>query len=139
MFQNKFNKLLLIIFVLLLFLTRKSFGLVNPLHTEYYSNYRNYPGDDKLNYKYHYFIDHPPSNVHMMNLEERQGDKVMGQYGLLEPNGMVRMVHYQVVGDSGFQSVVQTRTPHSRTHVRLMNRKQPILPIILQQPVASVI
>ena len=75
----------------------------------------------------------------MMHAEERQGDKVTGQYGLLEPNGMVRMVHYQVVGKSGFQSVVQTRTPHSTTHIRLTNRKQAQLPIILQQPVASVI
>ncbi|XP_065361710.1 cuticle protein 19 [Calliphora vicina] len=131
--------LALTIVMLLLLITRKSLGLVNPLYTEYYANYRNYPDDDKLNYKFHYFIDHPPSKVHMMHLEERQGDRVMGQYGLLEPNGMVRMVHYQVVGDSGFQSVVQTRTPHSTTHIRLTNRKQPKLPIILQQPVASVI
>ncbi|KAM7355838.1 cuticular protein 62Ba [Cochliomyia hominivorax] len=139
MFPAGNNLLTLILSLLVLLLTRKTMGLVNPLHTEYYANYHNYPDDDKLNYKYHYYIDHPPSKVHMMHLEERSGDKVMGQYGLVEPNGMVRMVHYQVEGNSGFQSVVQTRTPHSTTHIRLLNRKQPKLPLILQEPVASVI
>ncbi|XP_075161155.1 cuticular protein 62Ba [Haematobia irritans] len=110
-----------------------------PYYMEYYANYHDFHNDDKLNYKYHYYIDHAPSKVHMMHTEERHGDTVIGQYGLLEPNGMVRSVHYQVVGDNGFESVVQTRTPHSSTHVRLMTQKQPINPIILQQPVASVI
>ncbi|XP_011291580.2 cuticle protein 7 [Musca domestica] len=110
-----------------------------PYYMEYYANYHDFHNDDKLNYKYHYYIDHAPSKVHMMHMEERHGDKVTGQYGLLEPNGMVRSVHYQVVGDNGFESVVRTRTPHSSSHIRLMSHKQPLQPILLQQPVASVI
>lgn len=49
------------------------------------------------------------------------GSHVEGGYGLLEPDGLVRSVHYEVNDDSGFRTVVKTRTPgntHSLANIR---------------------
>lgn len=46
----------------------------------------------------------------MDHWEQRNGDHVKGRYGLLEPSGFVRTVNYEVLEDSGFQTVVTTRT-----------------------------
>lgn len=46
----------------------------------------------------------------MDHWEGRTGNYVKGRYGLLEPNGFVRTVNYEVYGDSGFRTVVTTRT-----------------------------
>lgn len=54
-------------------------------------------------------MDHPTSGVTMDHREDRSGSCVSGQYGLLEPNGYVRDVRYEVDGDKGFKSVVRTR------------------------------
>lgn len=76
--------------------------------------------------------------VHVLHKEERHGDYVTGQYSLLEANGYVRNVRYEVDGKNGYNSVVQTRTPHLRTHFRLRNRAQPIQSIQHKEPVAFI-
>lgn len=43
--------------------------------------------------------------------EERRGDVVTGGYAMLEPNGFIRNVQYQVADGQGFRVAVQTRPP----------------------------
>lgn len=45
--------------------------------------------------------------------EERRGDVITGGYGLVDPNGQIRTVFYEVTGSQGFRAVVQTRPPSS--------------------------
>lgn len=47
----------------------------------------------------------------MDHWEGRRGDDVQGRYSLVDPEGHVRTVYYHVDGDSGFNAIVQTRTP----------------------------
>uniref|UniRef100_A0A1A9WCY6 Cuticle protein 19 n=1 Tax=Glossina brevipalpis TaxID=37001 RepID=A0A1A9WCY6_9MUSC len=107
-------------------------------YVEFYANYPNFRNDDQLSYKFYYYIDHAPTKVHMLHREERQGDYIMGQYGLLEANGYVRSVHYEVNGNNGFHGVVKTRTPNSQTHFKLETQRQPEKPIQQQNPVAFI-
>ena len=94
----------------------------------------------QIKYSYHYTIDHAPSNVYVTHSEERHGSQVKGHYGLLEPGGNVRNVHYQVNGKDGFRSIVSTRTRSSRTHIIFqLKRNQPKMPIRHLQPVAYVL
>lgn len=74
-------------------------------HTYYYC------GKIKINYSFLYYIDDPESGVSLDHWEGRKGSHVVGRYGLLEPGGYVRSVHYEVNGDSGFRTEIRTRTP----------------------------
>lgn len=62
-----------------------------------------------MKYSFRYSVDHPTSGIAMDHREDRTGTRVSGQYGLLEPNGYVRDVRYEVDGDKGFKSFVRTR------------------------------
>ena len=56
-------------------------------------------------------MDHRLSVVTIDHWENRKGSHVSRQYGLVEPNGYVRDVRYEVDGTKGFKSVVRTRIP----------------------------
>lgn len=47
----------------------------------------------------------------MDHWEDRKGDTVQGRYSLVEPEGNVRTVYYQVDQGSGFKAMVKLRTP----------------------------
>lgn len=65
----------------------------------------------QVNYSFLYYIDNPESGVTLDHWEDRRGSYVVGRYGLLEPGGFVRTVHYEVNGDSGFRTQIFTRAP----------------------------
>lgn len=73
--------------------------------------------------------------------ENRKADEVTGGYGVLEPNGMVRSVNYYVIGSSGYQTVVQTRTAFGRKDQLIFLKhdfEQPRTPFQFQKPVALI-
>ncbi|XP_034238948.1 uncharacterized protein LOC117643896 [Thrips palmi] len=66
---------------------------------------------DDVHYKYQYAVDDPVSGVVNDRWEQRSGDFVKGQYSLLDPDGKVRIVDYEVDGERGFHAVIHTRYP----------------------------
>ncbi|RZF35804.1 hypothetical protein LSTR_LSTR009220 [Laodelphax striatellus] len=79
-----------------------------------YSVYQSYPSTSAFNdvqYDYRYSIDDSVSGVISNRWEERLGEYVKGSYSLLEPNGKIRTVDYEVDGKKGFQAVVHTKFP----------------------------
>lgn len=77
--------------------------------------------------------------VHLHHREERHGTRVTGEYGLLEPNGNVRSVYYEVDGNGGFRATVRTRTAASNTRQLIrLKQQQPKEPIQHAQPVAFI-
>ncbi|KAL5292940.1 hypothetical protein ACFFRR_011610 [Megaselia abdita] len=99
----------------------------NPQYVEYFTDYKNNHIKDQAKYSFRYSVDHPSSGVTMDHREDRIGTCVSGQYGLLEPNGYVRDVRYEVDGDKGFKSFVRTRIPGVQVHqtIQLDQPKHP--------------
>lgn len=64
-----------------------------------------------MKYSFLYYVDDPDSGVSLDHWEGRQGNHVVGRYGLLEPGGHVRSVYYEVDGDKGFRTEIRTRAP----------------------------
>ncbi|XP_055376319.1 cuticle protein 19.8 [Condylostylus longicornis] len=107
---------------------------------EFFQDYKNNHIEDKVNYSFRYYIDHPNSGVSLDHWEDRKGQHVQGQYGLVEPGGVIRNVHYEVNGDSGFRAIVRTRTQNSRFHQLIhTGAPQPKIPYKHKDPVASII
>ncbi|XP_055625416.1 cuticle protein 7 [Toxorhynchites rutilus septentrionalis] len=100
----------------------------------------NYERDSKIKYSFRYYIDHPQSGVALDHWENRQGDYVHGGYGVLEPGGVARTVHYEVEGDSGFRTVIKTAAPGSSSQYNIHSGKksQPPQPLWHTKPVAFV-
>jgi hypothetical protein len=78
----------------------------------------------QIDYSFRYYIDNPSSGVVLDHWEHRRGDFVQGGYGLVEPGGFVRSVNYQVDGDSGFRTAVQTRTKSLLMQIFLLLKNQ---------------
>lgn len=57
-----------------------------------------------------------------------------GGYGVKDPNGNVRTVHYEVEDDSGFKAVIRTVIPGGVHYQTLWNR-QPKTPYLHAEPV----
>jgi len=71
------------------------------VHTKINSIFQAYPS-----YRYGYQVaDHHRGDFHSQQ-ETRDGNNVVGQYSLQEPNGNVRTVNY-VANSNGFQAQVQ--------------------------------
>ncbi|XP_053689609.1 cuticle protein 7 [Sabethes cyaneus] len=100
----------------------------------------NYQTNMQINYSFRYYIDHPQSGVALDHWEDRRGDYVHGGYGVLDPGGYVRTVHYEVDGDSGFRTVIKTSAPGSTSQYNIHSAKksQPSQPLWYAQPVAFV-
>ncbi|XP_018322302.1 cuticle protein 19-like [Agrilus planipennis] len=76
---------------------------------------------NEAKYSFKYAVEAPTYNVVNHHWEERHGNHVRGGYGLLDPDGRVRVVEYQVDGQKGFQAVVRYRPPPApliRGHLR---------------------
>lgn len=54
-------------------------------------------------YAYAYGVEDPKNGGAQSHREERDGDKVRGQYSVLENDGSVRTVSYTVDPKNGFQ------------------------------------
>ncbi|XP_058834202.1 cuticle protein 7 [Topomyia yanbarensis] len=104
---------------------------------EFVSNYKT---NSQIHYSFRYYIDHPQSGVSLDHWEDRRGDYVHGGYGVLDPGGYVRTVHYEVEGDSGFRTVIKTTAPGSSSQYNIYSgkRAQPPQPVWNTQPVAFV-
>ncbi|XP_035909177.1 cuticle protein 8 [Anopheles stephensi] len=101
----------------------------------------NYQQNAEIDYSFRYYIDHPPSGVSFDHWENRKGDHVHGGYGVLEPGGFVRTVHYEVEGDSGFRTVIKTTAPGSSQQYNIHTggrRTPPPQPLWNTKPVAFV-
>ncbi|XP_017778971.1 PREDICTED: uncharacterized protein LOC108564433 isoform X2 [Nicrophorus vespilloides] len=69
---------------------------------------------NEVSYSFKYSVDEPKLGIVTHHWEERNGGKVRGGYSLLEPNGKVRVVEYQVDGNKGFKAFVTFRRPPVR-------------------------
>jgi hypothetical protein len=70
----------------------------------------------QVQYHYRYAVDDPTSGVINDRWEHRHGEYVKGAYSVLEPDGRLRIVDYEVDGPKGFHAVVRTQFP-GRTFV----------------------
>jgi hypothetical protein len=64
-----------------------------------------------VQYDYRYAVDDPVSGVINDRWEHRHGEYVKGAYSVLEPDGKVRTVDYEVDGPKGFHAVIRTQFP----------------------------
>ncbi|XP_023717665.1 uncharacterized protein LOC111869981 isoform X2 [Cryptotermes secundus] len=67
-----------------------------------------------VQYQYKYAVDDPISGVINDRWEHRHGEYVKGAYSVLEPDGRVRTVDYEVDGPKGFHAVIRTQFPSNR-------------------------
>ena len=58
-------------------------------------------------YKYEYAVHDPHTGDHKTAFENRDGDKVIGMYSFLEPDGRTRIVEYRSDDEHGFQAHVK--------------------------------
>nr|CAD7456278.1 unnamed protein product [Timema tahoe] len=75
---------------------------------------------EPIRYEYRYAVDDPQSGVVNDRWEHRLGEYVKGAYSLLEPDGKVRTVDYEVDGAKGFHAVIRTNNPA----IRLLSTSQ---------------
>jgi hypothetical protein len=64
-----------------------------------------------VQYHYRYAVDDPISGVINDRWEHRHGEYVKGAYSVLEPDGRLRIVDYEVDGPKGFHAVIRTQFP----------------------------
>ena len=55
----------------------------------------------------------------------------------MEPDGSIRTVYYDVLGNGGFRAIVKTQMPGSYQHQTIFHTKfaQPMFPIEVKRPV----
>ncbi|KAK4327893.1 hypothetical protein Pmani_001643 [Petrolisthes manimaculis] len=70
-----------------------------------------YTRDQTRNYAYAYGVDASSTGDRKAAREERQGNTVVGQYQVVEPDGAMRVVDYSVMPGTGFQASVNTHGP----------------------------
>ncbi|XP_055611737.1 adult-specific cuticular protein ACP-20-like [Uranotaenia lowii] len=69
-------------------------------------------------YKYEYAVQDHKTGDHKSHWETRDGDVVLGQYRLFEPDGSERIVDYKADKHSGFEAKVK-RVNHLASHPQL--------------------
>lgn len=78
-----------------------------------------YHGQPEANYQFAYAVNDQFTGDHKTHTETRQGDRVEGQYSMVDPDGYKRVVEYRADDTNGFQSEVH-RTPintMTRSHI----------------------
>lgn len=60
-------------------------------------------------YAFDYGVQNDHTGDHKQQREERHGDRVVGVYSLLEPDGTRRVVHYEADDRNGFNARVERR------------------------------
>ncbi|GLV38736.1 uncharacterized protein CBL_05735 [Carabus blaptoides fortunei] len=66
---------------------------------------------NEVKYDFRYSVDEPSSGVVMDQWEDRSGEFVKGGYSMLDADGKIRTVHYEVDGKKGFQAIVNRKYP----------------------------
>ena len=69
---------------------------------EYKGDFYHYPA-----YKFEYGVHDPHTHDHKSQWEQRDGDKVTGEYTLDEADGTKRVVSYHADGKTGFHAKVE--------------------------------
>ena len=88
----------------------------------------------QIDYSFRYFIDEP-DGVSLDHWESKQLDgAVKGGYGVKDPDGNVRTVHYEVEDKSGFKAVIKIVSPGAFHYQRLWIG-QPKTPYMHAEPV----
>ncbi|CAG5005482.1 unnamed protein product [Parnassius apollo] len=59
------------------------------------------------NYDFAYEVNDAQTGDFKRQQESRRGDTVLGQYSLLQPDGITRTVHYRADDETGFNAVVK--------------------------------
>ncbi|XP_060518406.1 pro-resilin-like [Cylas formicarius] len=59
------------------------------------------------NYNFHYGIQDTKTGNSQGHMESRMGDKVVGEYRVLQDDGMVRIVKYTADTQNGFQAHIE--------------------------------
>ncbi|XP_026471441.1 uncharacterized protein LOC113375712 [Ctenocephalides felis] len=67
----------------------------------------------KPDYKFAYGVEDPHRGNSQRRKESRDGDKVQGEYSLIEPDGSLRVVKYTADLKNGFQAIVQHTPSHA--------------------------
>lgn len=81
----------------------------------------------------------------MDHWEDRKGDSVQGRYSLVEPEGNVRTVYYQVDKGSGFKAAIKLHMPGSTQYQSIgrlnapSSATPPVKPYKHAEPIAFVI
>ena len=69
-------------------------------------------------YEFQYGVKDPHTHDIKEQAEKREGDKVVGHYSLVEPDGTTRTVHYTADHHNGFNAVV-TKSGHATHPVKV--------------------
>ncbi|KAF2900588.1 hypothetical protein ILUMI_05598, partial [Ignelater luminosus] len=91
-------------------------------------------------YSFGYAVEAAETGVVTQHWEERRGEIVRGEYSLLDADGRVRVVLYQVEGDGGFRAVVTFRPPGGQ-RIDIGHLKYPRQyrsPVQLERPVGLI-
>lgn len=72
--------------------------------------------DHEPHYDFEYYVNDPHTKDVKNHKESRKGDKVIGMYSVVEPDGIFRIVEYTVDGPSGFKATV--RRENSKNHLK---------------------
>jgi len=68
--------------------------------------------------------------------ESKQRDGVVkGAYGVVDPDGTSRTVHYEVEDGSGFKAIIKTVLPNA-FHFQKLHNRQPKTPYLHAKPLA---
>ncbi|XP_022903284.1 cuticle protein 7-like [Onthophagus taurus] len=123
MFLKTFNKLGLIVLAIIIFCVKRNF-CENP---------------NDVVYSFKYAIDQGNIGLRTHHFEERNGDLVRGSYSLLEHDGRIRIVEYEVAGPKGFRAVINYRRPPGPPIMGHLKFPQYLKnPIILAKPVGYI-
>nr|XP_022914362.1 adult-specific cuticular protein ACP-20-like [Onthophagus taurus] len=57
-------------------------------------------------YEFQYGVEDAKTGDKKQQIEERKGDRVVGEYSLLEPDGTIRIVKYEADDKNGFNAKV---------------------------------
>lgn len=65
----------------------------------------------QVKYDFRYSVNEPTYGVVMDQWEDRHGEYVKGGYSMLDADGKIRTVNYEVDGRKGFHAVVNRKYP----------------------------
>ncbi|XP_060518880.1 larval cuticle protein A2B-like, partial [Cylas formicarius] len=89
---------------------------------------------NKNSYQFGYVVE--AETTLSQHMEEREGDFTRGSYSLLQPDGQIRVVRYQVNGRQGFKALVEYRPLRTGTVVsHLRFPKDFRYPVVFIHPV----
>ncbi|XP_044728763.1 larval cuticle protein A2B-like [Chrysoperla carnea] len=93
--------------------------------------------EQKVQYNFRYAVEDPVNNVFNDHWEHRIGDFVKGGYSLLDPDGKIRTVLYEVDGKRGFRAYIRRKKPGPYFYTTRILKKH-YTPFVLRKPVGRI-